>query len=187
VTAALGAPPAGSPGRTRRTAVGSGSAVAGCEHGSVAVWLPSLLVLAVMVAVVVIDLGGHLVAVSRAATLADSAALAAVSADVPGGGESPRSAAVHVVDAGGGRLETCDCPAGARRARVRVSVAVPGVAWPRLGAARQGAEAEAVLHEPVAPTERVPRGAATATSPRRLREPPGPYPRHGESGDPPDR
>jgi hypothetical protein len=186
VTAAPGAPPAGSPGRTRRTAVGSASAVAGSEHGSVAVWLPSLLVLAVMVAVVVLDLGGHLVAVSRAATLADSAALAAVSADVPGG-ESPRSAAVHVVDAGGGRLETCDCLAGSRRARVRVSVAVPGVVWPRLGAARQGADAEAVLHEPVAPTERAPPGPATATSPRVLGEPPGPYPRHGESGDPPDR
>lgn len=112
------------------------------------VWLPTLLVLATLVAVVVVDLGGHLVAIARASTIADSAALAAVSADASVHPELPRRAAARVVDAADGRLEACTCRAGSRRARVRVSVEVPGVVWPRLGAARQTAEAEAVLHDP---------------------------------------
>lgn len=118
------------------------------QRGSVLVWLPVLLLLATLVAVVVIEFGGHLVAISRAATLADSAALAAVSTDVSARPGAPRTAALRVVTAGGGRLEACNCPPGARRARVRVSVEVPGVLAPRLGAARQSAEAQAVLRGP---------------------------------------
>jgi hypothetical protein len=111
------------------------------------IWLPTLLVLATLAAVVVLELGGQLVAISRAAALADSAALAAVSADVSARPEAPRTAALRVVATGGGRLEACDCPPGARQVRVRVSVEVPGVLASRLGAARQGAEAQAVLRD----------------------------------------
>lgn len=147
----------GARGSLRMGATGTGGRTvyrpAGGQRGSVLVWLPTLLVATTLLAVVVIGLGGHLVAISRAATIADSAALAAVSVDASPGSETPREAAARVVEAGRGRLESCDCRPGARRAGVRVSVPVPGVVWPRLGATRQGAEAEAVLQTTVPPVD----------------------------------
>ncbi len=115
------------------------------ERGSVLVLLPLLLAATVLVTVVVIEFGGHLVAISRAASLADTAALAAVSAETSERANPPWRAAAEVVAAGEGRLDHCDCPPGAGHARVRVSVEVPGLIRPRLGAARQSAESAAVL------------------------------------------
>lgn len=109
------------------------------------VWVPALLLLAVLLAVALVGVGAHLVAIARASALADAAALAAVSATVDGSGEPPRRAAARVVASADGRLERCDCEPGARRAEVAVSVEVPGLVRPRLGAERQLARAEAVL------------------------------------------
>jgi hypothetical protein len=106
--------------------------------------LPLVLWTAVLAAVVILDLSGYLVAASRAQTLADAAALAAVADDVRG----PRAAATRVVEAGGGSLDRCDCPAGAGRAQVVVSVTVPGLVVPTLGASRVAATASAELVPP---------------------------------------
>ena len=126
------------------------------EDGTVLVWLPAVLLFGLLLAVVVVDVGAHLVAAARASSLADAAALAAVSAELDGPGEPPRQAAARVVAAGDGRLERCDCDPGTRRAEVTVSVLVPGLVRPRLGAERQLAHAEAV---------RTPRRHADPSSP----------------------
>ena len=115
------------------------------EDGTVLVWLPALLVAALLLGLVTLEIGAHLVASARAAALADAAALAAVSAEIDEPGEPPRQVAERVVAAGDGRLERCDCDPVTRRADVVVSVAVPGLVRPRLGAERQLAHAEAVL------------------------------------------
>ena len=132
------------------------------QAGLATVVLPMLLWLATLAAIALIDLGAYLVAASRAQTLADAAALAAVSAEAtllgtPGAhGEAQR-----VVAAGGGVLEHCACRPGSHRARVAVSVEVPGLVIPRLGAGRVVAEAAAVLVEPVElPLGPVPQHAA---------------------------
>jgi len=102
----------------------------------------SLLVWTTVVAtVVVVDISAYLVAASRAQQLADSAALAAVSPGV----RAPRVVAGELADAGGGFLEACDCPDGAGRAEVVVSVPVPGLMVPALGAGRVEAAARAEL------------------------------------------
>lgn len=106
--------------------------------------LPLVLWTTVLAGVVVLDLSGYLVAASRAQTLADAAALAAVADDVRG----PRAAAARVADAGGGSLERCDCPVGAGRVKVVVSVEVPGLVVPSLGASRVEATASAELVPP---------------------------------------
>jgi len=119
------------------------------EDGVATVVLPLVLWTATLVAVVVIDIGAYLVAASRAQTLADAAALAAVSADVVGArAGSPATEARRVVRAGAGRLEDCHCPRGAERATVAVSVEVPGLVIPTLGAARVTAGASAILAPP---------------------------------------
>jgi hypothetical protein len=115
------------------------------EDGTVLVWLPALLVAALLLGLATLELGAHLVARARASALADAAALAAVSAQADEPAAVPRQAAAQVVAAGQGRLEACDCPPGTARAEVTVSVAVPGVVRPPLGAPRQAATAEAVL------------------------------------------
>lgn len=102
--------------------------------------LPLTLWVAVVAAVVLLDLSGYLVAAARAQQLADSAALAAVSGDVRG----PRAAAAALVEAGRGSLVACDCDR-AGRAEVVVGVAVPGIVLPAVGAGRVEATARAEL------------------------------------------
>jgi hypothetical protein len=109
--------------------------------------LPLLLWTTVVATVTVIDLTAYLVAAARAQQVADSAALAAVTPDVRG----PRAAATDLVSAGGGSLIACDCPDGAGRAEVVVSVLVPGLVVPALGAGRVEATAAAELVWPVDP------------------------------------
>lgn len=112
------------------------------ERGVATLLLPMLVWFATLVAVFAIDLGAYLVAASRAQALADAAALAAV-AGAAGSGAGARAAS-RVVAAAGGRLEECAC-GGAGRAEVVVSVAVPGLLMPSLGAARVRARSEARL------------------------------------------
>jgi hypothetical protein len=120
-----------------------------CDDGIVSLTLPLLLWLATVVTVVVIDIGGYLVAASRAQTLADHAALAAVSASVVGAaGGGPTSEATTLAVRGGGRLESCECAPRSEVAHVTVSVPVPGLVVPRLGAGRVAADASAVLAPP---------------------------------------
>lgn len=121
----------------------------GGEAGTASLVLPMLLWLATLAAVALIDLGAYLVAAARAQALADAAALAAVSSEVTlAGSAGPRSEAARVAAAGAGALEACACPSGSRRAEVAVSVKVPGLVIPRLGAGRVRAEAAAVLAPP---------------------------------------
>jgi hypothetical protein len=103
--------------------------------------LPLVVWTTVIATVVVMDLTAYLVAASRAQQIADSAALAAVSGDVRG----PRAVAADLAVAGGGSLVACDCPDGAGRAEVVVSVPVPGLVVPRFGAGRVEASASAGL------------------------------------------
>jgi hypothetical protein len=103
--------------------------------------LPLLLWTALVSTVVVVDITAYLVAASRAQQLADATALAAVTPGVRG----PRAVAAELAEAGGGSLEACDCPDGAGRAEVVVSVAVPGLMVPSLGAGRVEASARAEL------------------------------------------
>jgi Flp pilus assembly protein TadG len=119
---------------TRRT----GATWRGDQAGVATLFLPLLVWIATVAAIVVVDVGAYLVAASRAQQLADAAALAAVSGDVRG----PRGAAGRVVAAGAGSLDRCDCVAG-QPAEVVVSVAVPGLVIPSLGARRVAAVARA--------------------------------------------
>jgi Flp pilus assembly protein TadG len=105
--------------------------------------LPLVLWTTLLAGVVTIDLTAYLVAAARAQQIADSAALAAVSDTVRG----PRAAAERVASAGAGSLTACDCPAGTGRATVTVSVGVPGLLIPQLGASRVRATATATLTE----------------------------------------
>ena len=119
------------------------------EAGVATVVLPMLLWLGTIAAIAVIDLGAYLTAAARAQALADAAALAAVSAEVEGArAVSPIREADRTVVAGGGQLEGCVCDPGSARAAVRVSVAVPGLVLPTLGAARVSADAAATLVSP---------------------------------------
>jgi hypothetical protein len=119
------------------------------EDGFASLVLPILLWVATIAAVALLDVGAYLVSAARAQSLADAAALAAVTVDaaVPSSG-SPRGRAMTVVTAGAGRLERCDCVAGSGRASTEVSVAVPGLVLPRLGAGRVAAAADAALAPP---------------------------------------
>jgi hypothetical protein len=119
------------------------------EAGLATVTLPMLVWVATLVAIVAIDVAAYLVAASRAQSMADAAALAAVAADIPGQGARTATAeAERVVAAGGGRLESCDCRGGREHARVTVSVEIPGLVIPSLGAGRVAADAQAVLAPP---------------------------------------
>ncbi len=119
------------------------------QNGTASLLLPLLLWIATLLAIAAIDVGAYLVAAARAQTLADHAALAAVGADVPGSSlGTPVAEADRVVQRGGGWLETCDCVVGRERAAVTVSVPVPGLIIPTLGAARVEAEAAAILAPP---------------------------------------
>lgn len=141
---------------TRRSRTPPGTVALVDEAGGVTLLLPMLLWVATLVAIVTIDIAGYLVAASRAQALADAAALAAVSADVPlDGALLPVAEADRVVRAGDGWLEACVCEPGSERAAVTVSVEVPGLVIPRYGAARVAADASAVLAEPE-PWERGP-------------------------------
>jgi Flp pilus assembly protein TadG len=119
------------------------------SDGFATVALPMLLWIGTLAAIAVIDLGAYLTGAARAQALADAVALAAVSADLDGArSRSPIREADRVAVAGGGQLEACTCTSGAGRAAVRVSVAVPGIVLPSLGAGRVGADAAAALVDP---------------------------------------
>lgn len=118
------------------------------ERGAATVVLPMLLWVATLIAVVVIDIGGYLVAASRAQAAADAAALAAVGAPSSRPPVAPATAAGRIASAAGARIATCDCDSGAMRAQVQLSVPVPGLVIPRLGAARVTATSAAVLAPP---------------------------------------
>ncbi len=121
----------------------------GTQAGVATVVLPMLLWLGTLAAIAVIDLGAYLTAAARAQALADAVALAAVSAEVEG---ARAISAIREADrtavAGGGQLEGCVCTPGTARAAVRVSVPVPGLVLPTLGAARVSADAVATLVSP---------------------------------------
>lgn len=119
------------------------------DSATASLLLPMVLWVATLVGIAVIDIGAYLVAAARAQTMADNAALAAVSVDAPGAfGEVPSAAAERVTQAGGGALEECRCLRGRERATVSVSAVVPGLVLPTLGAARVTADASAVLASP---------------------------------------
>jgi hypothetical protein len=119
------------------------------EDGIATLVLPLLIWLATLVALVAIDMTAYLVAAARAQQLADGAALAAIGADVPGPARGhPTSVVTRLVAAGDGRVEHCACGAGRDVAAVTVSVAVPGLVLPRLGAGLVEADARAVLAPP---------------------------------------
>jgi hypothetical protein len=114
--------------------------------GSATVVFPMVLWVTTLIAIVIIDISAYLVAASRAQALADAAALAAVTADVPvQAARTPVAEADRVVQAGGGWLEACTCQPGLEQAAVEVSMPVPGLVIPTLGARRVVAEASAVL------------------------------------------
>lgn len=119
------------------------------EAGIATVALPMLIWVATLVAIVTIDVAAYFVAASRTQSLADAAALAAVTSDIPGSATRTGTAeAERVVAVGGGRLEQCDCRRGREHARVTVSMPVPGLVIPSLGAGRVAAEAQAILAPP---------------------------------------
>ena len=121
----------------------------GDERGVATLVLPVLLWLASLVAVFAIDATAYLVAAARAQQLADVAALAAIGADAPGEARGrPHLVAARLVEAGDGRLEHCACRVGQDVVSVTVSVTVPGLVMPRLGASRVSADAQAVLAPP---------------------------------------
>ncbi|MFP4636726.1 MAG: pilus assembly protein TadG-related protein, partial [Nitriliruptoraceae bacterium] len=108
-----------------------------------------LLWVATLVALLTIDLGAYLVAASRAQSLADATALAAVSTEAPSTAvRTPIVEADRVAVAGRGQLVHCDCAPGSRQVEVTVSVPVPGLMLPSLGAARVAADAAAELAPP---------------------------------------
>lgn len=115
------------------------------QQGSATVVLPLLLWTVTLVAIVTIDIGAYLVAAARAQAAADAAALAAIAAKESLTGDLPRRAAQRVTDAAGARLERCMCPRGAEQHTVAVSVEVPGLVIPHLGASRVRASASAVM------------------------------------------
>jgi hypothetical protein len=136
--------------------------------------LPVLLWVVTLAAVALIDVTAYLVAAARAQSLADAAALAAVAADAEHPrGSQPRARAETLVRAGDGRLERCACRPGTGRASTEVSVEVPGLVLPRLGAGRVLASADAVLTPPARPGGPL---AGPADRPRRhaARTPPSP-------------
>jgi uncharacterized membrane protein len=119
------------------------------EDGMASLILPMVLWVATLVAIVTIDIGAYLVAAARAQSLADAAALAAVSADAPTStGQIPYTEAERVTLAGDGLLVECRCLPGRERATVTVSVPVPGLLIPTFGAARVAADASAILAPP---------------------------------------
>ncbi len=119
------------------------------ESGIATVALPMLLWLATLAAIAIIDIGAYLAAAARAQALADAVALAAVSSDVEGSiARSPIREADRISMAGGGQLEVCTCRPGTRHAAVTVSVEVPGLVLPTLGASRVSADAVAALVDP---------------------------------------
>lgn len=121
----------------------------GREAGFATVLFPMLVWCATIVAIVAIDITAYFAAASRAQSLADAAALAAVAPDIrPVGGRSPRAEAARIVAAGGGHLEECVCVRGVEYAQVAASVEVQGLVIPRLGASRVTASAEAVVAPP---------------------------------------
>jgi Flp pilus assembly protein TadG len=111
---------------------------------------------ALLIAVVVIDIGAYLVAASRAQGAADAAALAAVAADVVEPAP-PHVVASSIAGRNRARVESCTCRAGTGHVVVTVSVEVGGLVIARLaGAQRIAATAEARLVDGDPPVARSP-------------------------------
>lgn len=128
---------------------GAGASRSWHEDGVATVLLPIIVWMATLVAIVAIDVTAYLAAAARAQSLADAAALAAVTPDIPGASSlTPEAEARRVVDAGDGRLEACACVRGTEHAEVSVSMPVPGLVIPTLGASRVTADAQAILAPP---------------------------------------
>jgi hypothetical protein len=117
-----------------------GPARADDERGFVNPLLVVLLWFATLLGIAIVDVGAYLVAAARAQAAADAAALAAVAPDA-----RPAREAERVAAASGAVLEACRCRSNDAFASGEVSVEVPGLVIPRLGAARVSARADAEL------------------------------------------
>jgi uncharacterized membrane protein len=119
----------------------------GGEDGSVALPLVAVLWLALLLAIVFVDIAAYLLAASRAQGAADAAALAAAAADLVEPAP-PVIVARSVAGRNGARVDACDCRAGGEQVAVTVSVPVGGLFLARhVGAERVTASAEALLVE----------------------------------------
>lgn len=118
------------------------------ESGS-ALWVawPGLAFTA-LVLILVVDLAAYLVAVERARSAAELAALAAASAEHPDAlrRDGPRAWAGRVARANGADLVACSCRRGSPDVTVTVSVDVRAVAVTRFAGRRIEATARATLH-----------------------------------------
>lgn len=115
------------------------------EDGQAALLLAPMLVAVVMLAVAIVDVTAYLAAASEAQSLADAAALAAVTArDHPATRSDPSGRAHRVAVMGGGRLERCDC-GGRGPVEVEVSVEVDAAVITRFAGRRVYAVASAEL------------------------------------------
>jgi secretion/DNA translocation related TadE-like protein len=96
----------------------------GDEQGSISVTAAGIMVVALVLALVAVDLGRVLAAKARAQTAADSAALAAVQEMVRPRGSTPGELAVEYARRNGATLVGCQCDAGATEATVTVELEV---------------------------------------------------------------
>jgi secretion/DNA translocation related TadE-like protein len=94
------------------------------EQGSISVAAAGIMVVALVLALVAVDLGRVLQAKARAQTAADSAALAAVQEMVRPRGSTPGELALEYARRNGATLVACQCDAGATEATVTVELEV---------------------------------------------------------------
>lgn len=120
------------------------------QRGSVSVLLSAGVLVALVLALGVADLGRVLVARSRARTAADAAALAAVQEMALPTGEEPATFAAAFAAANGASLVACVCESGTFEAVVEVTVPVGDL---RLvpGSPSATARARAVVDLPTPP------------------------------------
>jgi hypothetical protein len=110
------------------------------EHGFVNPLLVVVLWVSTLLGIALVDVGAYLVAAARAQAAADAVALAAVAP-----GARPDREARRIADVASARLEACRCRTADGFVSVEVSVAVPGLVLPTLGASRVTARADAAL------------------------------------------
>jgi secretion/DNA translocation related TadE-like protein len=92
------------------------------ERGAITVVAAAMLLVLAVLVVATADATRALVAVSRAQTAADAAALAAAQALVTPAGMDPQAAASTYAQANGGTLLRCECEPGTTQATVEVAV-----------------------------------------------------------------
>jgi secretion/DNA translocation related TadE-like protein len=120
------------------------------DRGSVTVLLATVLLIVLVFALGVADLGRVLVARARARSAADAAALAAAQELVVPTGADPSVLATRFAVANGGELVSCRCELGTFEAVVEVTVPVGDLALIP-GSPAATARARAVVDLPVAP------------------------------------